>query len=161
MSCSKMLVPSRGLFASGKFDQYKRDIPYSTWPSLSELVRPLLGKSDRRAGELARTPCMKALGPTGAHGRRRPELKSSSVNSHRSRSSAAAGTKPFSARVPALHRHLRRRNIRWRSFSTILQWLDAATLDLLEDLLTRSDLQHLMLIGAFGTTRLMPLIRYA
>jgi hypothetical protein len=27
----KALVPSRGLFASGKFDQYKRDIPYATW----------------------------------------------------------------------------------------------------------------------------------
>lgn len=26
----KSLVPSRGPFASGKFDQYKRDIPYST-----------------------------------------------------------------------------------------------------------------------------------
>ena len=30
-----------------------------------------------------------------------------------------------------------------------LQWLDAATLDLLEDLLTGPDLQHLMLIGAY------------
>src|SRR5262249_40663162 len=30
-----------------------------------------------------------------------------------------------------------------------LQWLDAATLDLLEDLLTRSELQHLLLIGAY------------
>jgi PAS domain S-box-containing protein len=30
-----------------------------------------------------------------------------------------------------------------------LQWLDAATLDLLEDLLTQSDLKHLMLIGAY------------
>jgi len=30
-----------------------------------------------------------------------------------------------------------------------LQWLDPATLNLLEDLLTRSDLQHLMLIGAY------------
>jgi PAS domain S-box-containing protein len=30
-----------------------------------------------------------------------------------------------------------------------LQWLDAATLELLETLLTRSDLQHLMLIGAY------------
>ena len=30
-----------------------------------------------------------------------------------------------------------------------LQWLDAATLDLIEDLLTRSDLQHVMLIGAY------------
>jgi AAA ATPase domain len=26
----KVLVPPRGLFASGKFDQYKRDIPYAT-----------------------------------------------------------------------------------------------------------------------------------
>ena len=30
-----------------------------------------------------------------------------------------------------------------------LQWLDAATLDLLEDVLTRSDLQHLLLVGAY------------
>jgi PAS domain S-box-containing protein len=30
-----------------------------------------------------------------------------------------------------------------------LHWLDAATLDLLEDLLTRSDLHHLMLIGTY------------
>src|SRR6202035_5615736 len=30
-----------------------------------------------------------------------------------------------------------------------LQWLDAATLDLLEDLLTQSDMKHLMLIGAY------------
>jgi PAS domain S-box-containing protein len=30
-----------------------------------------------------------------------------------------------------------------------LQWLDAATLDLLEDLLTRTDLRHLLLIGAY------------
>ena len=30
-----------------------------------------------------------------------------------------------------------------------LQWLDAATLDLLEDMLTQPDVQHLMLIGAY------------
>src|ERR1700729_1567687 len=30
-----------------------------------------------------------------------------------------------------------------------LQWLDAATLDLLEDLLTRADMQYFMLIGAY------------
>ena len=30
-----------------------------------------------------------------------------------------------------------------------LQWLDAATLDLLEDLLTQSDIRHLLLIGAY------------
>src|SRR5262249_17568699 len=43
-----------------------------------------------------------------------------------------------------------------------LQWLDAATLDLLEDLLTRSELQHLMLIGAYRDNEVdaaHPLIR--
>jgi predicted ATPase len=30
-----------------------------------------------------------------------------------------------------------------------LQWLDAATLDVIEDLLIRSDARHLMLIGAY------------
>src|SRR5262249_22560253 len=42
-----VLVPPRGLFASGKFDQYKRDIPYSTLAqAFAILVRPLLGKSE-------------------------------------------------------------------------------------------------------------------
>src|SRR5208282_1422789 len=37
----KALVPPRGLFASGKFDQYKRDIPYSTLvQAFQSLVRP-------------------------------------------------------------------------------------------------------------------------
>ena len=43
----KVLVPPRGLFASGKFDQYKRDIPYATLAqAFQSLVRRLLGKSD-------------------------------------------------------------------------------------------------------------------
>src|SRR5438067_5007669 len=41
----KVLVPPRGLFASGKFDQYRRDIPYATLAQAFQgLVRPLLGK---------------------------------------------------------------------------------------------------------------------
>src|SRR5262249_4067983 len=37
-----------------------------------------------------------------------------------------------------------------------LQWLDAATLDLLEDLLTQSDVQHLMVIGAYRDNEVDP-----
>ena len=61
----KALVPPRGLFASGKFDQYKRDIPYATLvQAFQSLVRPLLGKSD---AELAswRDAILEALGPNG------------------------------------------------------------------------------------------------
>ena len=43
----KVLVPPRGLFASGKFDQYKRDIPYATLAqAFRGLMRPLLGKDE-------------------------------------------------------------------------------------------------------------------
>ena len=36
----KALVPSRGLFAAGKFDQYKRDIPYATLGASLSAPRP-------------------------------------------------------------------------------------------------------------------------
>jgi serine/threonine protein kinase len=43
----KALVPSRGLFASGKYDQYKRDIPYTTLAqAFQSLVASLLSKTD-------------------------------------------------------------------------------------------------------------------
>src|SRR5262249_45992295 len=42
----KALVPARGVFAAGKLDQYKRDIPYATLAqAFQNLVRLLLGKS--------------------------------------------------------------------------------------------------------------------
>src|SRR5262249_14786877 len=43
----KVLVPPRGLFAAGKFDQYKRDIPYAPLArAFQSLMRHLLGKSE-------------------------------------------------------------------------------------------------------------------
>jgi serine/threonine protein kinase len=42
----KALVSPRGLFASGKFDQYKRDIPYATLAqAFQSLVRPLWARA--------------------------------------------------------------------------------------------------------------------
>ena len=147
----KVLVPPRGLFASGKFDQYKRDIPYSTLAqAFQSLVRPLLGKSE---AELAswRHALLEALGPNG-----RlmvdlvPELK------------LIIGEQPPVPELPPQQAQGRFQLV-FRRFIGVfarpehplalflddLQWLDAATLDLLEDLLTRPDVQHLMLIGAY------------
>ena len=43
----KALVQPRGLFAAGKFDQYKRDIPFATLvQALRTLIRQILGKSE-------------------------------------------------------------------------------------------------------------------
>jgi len=61
----KVLVPSRAFFASGKFDQQKRDIPYATLArAFQNLVRPLLGKREAELGEW-RQALLGALGPNG------------------------------------------------------------------------------------------------
>src|SRR5499427_5757374 len=147
----KVLVPPRGLFASGKFDQYKRDIPYATLAqAFQSLVRPLLGKSEADLTRW-RDALQEALGPSaGLIADLVPEVK------------LIIGEPPP---VPELlpQDAQRRFQLVFRRFINVfarlehplalflddLQWLDAATLELLEDLLTRSDLQHLMLIGAY------------
>src|SRR6476659_9089924 len=61
----RVLVQRRGLFASGKFDKYTRDIPYSTLAqAFQSLIRPLLGKSE---ADLAswRDALREMLGPSG------------------------------------------------------------------------------------------------
>src|SRR5262249_17721536 len=61
----KPLVRPRGLFASGKFDQYKRDIPYATLAqAFQSLTRPLLSKSEEGLGKW-RNALHEALDPNG------------------------------------------------------------------------------------------------
>ncbi|CAE6754831.1 Adaptive-response sensory-kinase SasA [Paraburkholderia aspalathi] len=147
----KVLVPPRGLFASGKFDQYKRDIPYATLvQAFQSLVRPLLGKHD---SELAswRNALLEALDVNARlMSDLIPELK------------LIIGEPPA---VPELEPQQAQRRFMqvFRRFIGVfaraehplalflddLQWLDAATLDLLEDLLTLPDLRYLMLVGAY------------
>src|SRR5229473_3923698 len=150
----KVLVPPRGLFASGKFDQYKRDIPYSTLAqAFQSLIRALLTKSEAELNSW-RGALREALGPNGLLiVDLVPELK------------LIIGEQPELIDLEPQEEQ-RRFQLVFRRFISVfarpehplalfiddLQWLDPATLDLLEDLLTRSDLQHLMLIGAIGTT---------
>src|SRR5499433_3340453 len=146
-----VLVPPRGLFASGKFDQLKRDIPYATLAqALQSLIRPLLGKSD---ADLApwRDALQKTLGPNaGLMVDLVPELK------------VLIGEPPPVVELPPQDAQ-RRFQMVLRQFIGVfarpehplalflddLQWLDAATLDFLEDLLSRPDVRHLTLIGAY------------
>jgi PAS domain S-box-containing protein len=134
----KVLVPRRGLFASGKFDQYKRDIPYSTLgQALQSLIRPLLGKSEAELRNWCEA-LREALGPNGLLiVDLVPELK------------LIIGEQPPVPELP-LQDAQRRFQLVFRRFIGVfarrehplalflddLQWLDAATLDLLEDLLT-------------------------
>ena len=147
----KVLVPPRGLFASGKFDQYKRDIPYATLAQAFQgLIRPLLGKSD---AELAswRDALREAL---GANGQLMvtliPEL------------APFLGPQPPVPEVPPQDAQRRFQLVFRRLLGVFarpehplalflddLQWLDAATLDLLEHLATQPELRHLLLVGAY------------
>jgi len=147
----KVLVPPLGLFASGKFDQYKRNIPYWTLAQAFQgLVRPLLAKSEVELSKW-REPLQEAV---GSNGRLIvdlvPELE------------LIIGQQPAVPDLPSQDAKARFQLV-FRRFVSVfaradhplalfvddLQWLDAATLDFLEDLLTQPDVHHLMLIGAY------------
>jgi PAS domain S-box-containing protein len=147
----KVLVPLRGLFASGKFDQYKRDIPYSTLAqAFQKLVNQLLCLNEAEL-DCWRAALPEALGPNGQLiVDLVPELK------------LIIGEQPP---VPELEpqQSQGRFQLVIRRFIGVfaraehpltlflddLQWLDAATLDLLEDLFTKQDVRHLLVIGAY------------
>jgi PAS domain S-box-containing protein len=167
----RVMVHPRGLFASGKFDQYKRDIPYATLAqALQSLVRPLLGKHEAELRNW-RGALREAVGPNGQLIIDLvPELK------------LIIGEQPPLPDLPPEDAQ-GRFHLVFRRFIAVfarpehplvlflddLQWLDPATLDLLEDLLTsdfaeqsrsdpaqekvrrtaRPDVRHLMLIGAY------------
>jgi len=147
----KVLVPPRALFASGKFDQYKRDVPYATLAqAMQTVVRRLLALDE---AELAawRDAIRESVGPNGRLMTELvPELE------------LIIGEQPPLPELPPGQARSRFQLVIRRFIGVFarpehplvlalddLQWLDAATLDLVEDLLTRADLRHLLLIGAY------------
>jgi hypothetical protein len=154
----RVLVPPRGLFASGKFDQYKRDIPYATLAqAFRSLVRPLLGLSEAALGRW-REALSDALGPNGqlivnlvpelvfVIGEQLP----------------APDLPPHDAqnRFQMVFRRFlgvfARREHPLALFLDDLQWLDTATLELIEHLVTHSEVQHLLLVGAYRDNKVDP-----
>jgi PAS domain S-box-containing protein len=147
----KMLVPPRGLFAAGKFDQYKRDIPYATLAlAFQTLIRQILVKSEAEVAQWRRA-LAEAL---GAHGQLMidlvPELE------------FIIGKQPAVPDLPPQEAQNRFKLVFRRflgAFATPehplalffddLQWLDAATLDLIEHLITHAEVRHLLLVGAY------------
>ncbi len=147
----KVLVPPRGLFASGKFDQYKRDIPYATLAqAFQTLVRQILSKSEAELQDW-REALRGALGPNGLLiVDLIPELQ------------LVIGEQPPVPNLSPQEAQRRFQTVLRRFIAVFakpehplalflddLQWLDAATLDLLEDILTQRDIRHLLLIGAY------------
>jgi PAS domain S-box-containing protein len=154
----KALVPSHGLFASGKFDEYQRDIPYATLGrAFQDLVRSLLTRSE---DELCRwrDSLSEALSTNG-------QLMVSLVPELE----VVIGKQPPVPDLPPQEAQNRFQMV-FRRFLGVfarkehplalflddLQWLDAATLGLLQHLVTRSEVRHLLLIGAYRDNEVGP-----
>jgi PAS domain S-box-containing protein len=147
----KALVPRRGLFAAGKFDQYKRDIPYTTLAqAFQSLIHQILVKSEAEV-EAWRAALAEAV---GSNGQLVVDLIPE-VEFILGRQSPVAELPPQEAHN-RFQRVFRRflgafatRDHPLALFLDDLQWLDTATLELLESLMTDPDLRYLMLIGAY------------
>src|SRR6202011_1395750 len=154
----KVLVPSRGLFAAGKFDQYKRDIPYATLAqAFQSLVRQILVKKEAEVGQW-RQVFQEALGANGQLIINLiPEVE------------FIIGKQPPVPELPPQDARNRFLLVFRRFLSTFarpehplalflddLQWLDAATLDLLEQLITDPDVRYLLLVGAYRDNEVGP-----
>ena len=147
----KVLVPPRGLFAAGKFDQYKRDIPYATLAQAFQmLVRQILVGSEAEVANW-RHALLEALGPNGQlMVNLIPEVE------------FVIGKQPPVAELPPQEARGRFQLVFRRFLGAFarpehplalflddLQWLDTATLELLERLVTDPDVRHVLLIGAY------------
>ncbi|HEV7613935.1 MAG TPA: AAA family ATPase [Steroidobacteraceae bacterium] len=154
----KAIVLPRGIFISGKFDQYKRDIPYGTLAqAFRTFIRQILSESEAEV-ERWRNVIRGSLGPNGQlMVNLLPELE------------FVIGKQSPVAELSATEAESRFHMV-FRSFLGVfadsehplaiflddLQWLDAATLKLLEHLITHPDVHHLLIIGAFRDNEVSP-----
>jgi PAS domain S-box-containing protein len=154
----KVLVLPRGLFASGKFDQYKRDIPYTTLAqAFQTLVRQILVKSETEVGQW-RQALREALGPNGQLivnlipevefiVGKQPPLPDLSPQDAQGR---------FQLVLRQFIGVFARKEHPLTLFFDDLQWLDAATLTLLADLVTHPEVGYLLLVGAYRDNEVGP-----
>ena len=154
----KALVPPRGLFAAGKFDQYKRDIPYATLAqAFQTLIRQILSKHETEIARW-RDTLVEALGQNGQLmvslipeleliiGSQQPVLD--------------LPPQEAQARFQSVFRHFlgvfARPEHPLVLFLDDLQWLDVATLNLLEYLVTEPEVRHVIFIGAYRDNEVGP-----
>ena len=147
----KPIVKKKGLFIEGKFDQFKRNIPYaSIIQAFQELVRQLLTATDQEVDHW-RNLLLESLGPNGlVIVDVIPDLE------------LLIGPQPAVPELPPVEANnrfqLSFKNF-VRTFATEqhplvvflddLQWADIPSLQLIENLLSNATDQHLLIIGAY------------
>ncbi|MEH1844789.1 MAG: AAA family ATPase [Nostoc sp.] len=147
----KPITQKRGYFISGKFDQFQRNIPYSAIAdALQKLIQQLLGESDEQVQQW-RSRLLTALGNNGQIIIDViPEVE------------LIIGKQPPAPEVGTTEAQNRFNRI-FQSFVRVfcskehplviflddLQWIDSATLKLIELMLLDEQIQSLFLIGAY------------
>ncbi|WP_437905836.1 AAA family ATPase [Sorangium sp. So ce327] len=152
------IVRERGFFLSGKFDQAARDVPYRAFlQAFRALLQEILGASEEQV-ELWRQRFREALGPNGSLiADVLPEL------------TLLLGPQPPVPELPPAEAQGRllatlqrfvaacaRKDHPVALFLDDLQWADAASLLLLEQLATYAGSEHLLLIGAYRDNEVGP-----
>jgi predicted ATPase/signal transduction histidine kinase/GAF domain-containing protein/tRNA A-37 threonylcarbamoyl transferase component Bud32 len=147
----KPITAKRGYFVSGKFDQLQRNIPYSAIAdALKKLVQQLLGEPDEQLQQW-RSRLIEALGSNGQLiidvipevewiiGRQPPVLDVGATEAqNRFNQVFQQFIRVFCAKDHPLV-----------IFLDDLQWIDSATLRLIELMLLDEQTQYLFLIGAY------------
>ncbi len=147
----KALILPQGLFASGKADPFKRDIPYATLgQAFRGLVLRILSQSDTELARWRRW-LQDAVGTNGQLiVNLIPEIelvigKQPLIGDLQLRDSQNRFKMVFRRFLRAFSRHDHPLVL----FLDDLQWLDPATLELLESLLKDPDVRSFLLIGAY------------
>ncbi|MHC5736223.1 trifunctional serine/threonine-protein kinase/ATP-binding protein/sensor histidine kinase [Nostoc sp.] len=154
----KPIVRQRGYFIGGKFDQLKRDIPYASLiQAFRELMRQLLAESQARV-EVWKNKLLQALGVNGQViidvipeveliiGQQ-PPVPQLGVAESQNRFNRVF--KQFiHAFTAAAHPLV--------LFLDDLQWADAASVKLVENLMTDPESQYLLMIGAYRDNEVNP-----
>ncbi|OXC72718.1 Signal transduction histidine kinase CheA [Caballeronia sordidicola] len=152
------LGPSGARFAAGKFDQYKRDIPYTTLgQAFQSLTRQILGQSETEVARW-RKRLSEAVGLNG-------QLIVNLIPDVES----IIGPQPPVPDLPAQEAQTRFQGVFGRFIGAFarpdhplvlflddLQWLDAGTISLLQSLLAAPGLQNLLLVGAYRDNEVGP-----
>ena len=155
---SKPLIGKRGYFIAGKFDQFRRAVPYSAIiQAFQGFVLQLLTQNNEQL-QVLKEKLLSALGPNGKIITdaiaeieliigKQPDVPDLAPEETRNR---------FNMCFRNFVRVFAEKNNPLVMFMDDLQWADQASLHLLQMLSSDRDLRHVLFIGAFRDTELPP-----
>jgi len=154
----KPIVRQRGYFIKGKFDQFKRDIPFSAWvQAFQNLMRQLLTESAAQVQKW-KVKILEALGENGqviidvipelehliGKQKKVPELE------------GIAAKNRFNLLFPNFIRVFATKEHPLVIFLDDLQWADSASLKLMQLLMSETNTRYVLLMGAYRDNEVFP-----